>query len=133
MVTSRGATHGDRPRALTDRERVLLRSVALPTYLAARTMHEAARVAGTQAIDALTALAEAEAWLEERRGRRGAARARRVYRTRAARALEAAQLLDLAVDRARAWAVRFAREMAAVRDAEADYIRALYSTPAVQW
>lgn len=117
---------------VTDRERVALRAVALPTLLAALTMRDAAYQAGARCIERLTDLAEADAWLTERRGRRGAPRALRVQRTRAIRALEAARVLDAAIDAARAWAVRFAREMDAVRDAERAYMAAQY-TSAVQW
>lgn len=117
---------------LTDRERLALRRVALPTLLAALTWVEIARVAGVEAIERETDLAEASAWLAERRGRRGRPRAVRVVRTRAIRALEAAQLLDEAITRAAEWAAQFGREMSAVRDAERAYIAAQHAS-AVQW
>lgn len=110
-------------RPLTDRERVALRRVALPTLLAALTWAEIARAAGVDVVERETDLAEAAAWLAERHGRRGRPRALRIYRTRAVRALEAAQVLDDAIERAARWAVRFAREMTAVRDAERLYER----------
>jgi len=103
---------------LTDRERLALRRVALPTLLGTLTLREAARVAGAQSVTALAALAEAEAWLVACRKGPGRERARRVYRKRAIEALEAAALLDDAIDRTARWAAQFAREMTAVRDAE---------------
>lgn len=104
--------------SLTDRERLALRRVALSTLLGALTLHEVARECGAVSIAREGELAQAAAWVAERRGRRGLPRARRAYRTRAIRALEAAQALDDAIARAANWAARFAREMTAVRDAE---------------
>jgi hypothetical protein len=111
---------------LTDRERLSLRRVALPTLLGALTLHDVARACGVVSITREADLAQAACWLAERRGRRGRPRALRVYRTRAIRALLAAQALDDAISRAARWAARLAREMTAVREAERDYL-------AVQW
>jgi hypothetical protein len=117
---------------LTDRERLALRRVALPAFLGALTLHEAARCAGAVSIAREGDLAASAAWLAERRGRRGRPRALRVYRTRAIRALEAAQALDDAIARAAVWAARFGREMAAVREAEREYVSAR-DTVGVRW
>lgn len=116
---------------LTDRERLALRRVALPTLLGALTLHEVARECGVAAIAREGELAQALIWLHDRKGP-GQARARRVYRTRAIRALMAAQALDDAIGRASVWAAQFAREMSAVHEAEADYTLARSAAP-VQW